>query len=189
MNCQQRFFPFFWLIICLWSCDDPDLPQDVEMALAKVPDQLDYNLHVKPILSDRCFACHGPDKNKQKGDLRLDLPVAYEKVSEETGRKALVPGKLAKSEVFHRIISTDPEVVMPTPESHLTLTAPEKAVLIKWIQDGAEYKPHWSLVAPQQPKVPVVKNKGWVRNPIDNFVLAKLEADSLKPNAEAAKKP
>jgi len=187
MNRQQRFFLFFWLIISLGSCGDPDLPQDVEMALAKVPDQLDYNLHVKPILSDRCFACHGPDKNKQKGDLRLDLPVAYEKVSEETGRKALVPGKLAKSEVFHRIISTDPEVIMPTPESHLTLTAQEKAVLIKWIQDGAKYKPHWSLVAPKKTIVPVVKNKSWVRNPIDNFVLARLEADSLKPNAEASK--
>src|SRR5215217_3082944 len=96
------------IIAGLWSCGDPNLPQDVAQAMKKLPAKVDYNLHVKPILSDRCFACHGPDKTKQKGDLRLDLPVAYEKVA-ESGLKALEPGNLAKSEVFHRIISTDPE--------------------------------------------------------------------------------
>lgn len=174
------------LTVVLWSCSEPYLPPEVTVALNKLPAKVDYNLHVKPILSDRCFACHGPDKNKQKGDLRLDLPVAYEKVA-ESGLKALVPGNLAKSEVFQRIISTDPEFMMPTPESHLTLTAAEKAVLIKWIQDGAEYKPHWSLVAPTKPVVPSVKNKAWPRNTIDKFILAKQEEKNLKPNPEANK--
>src|SRR5215217_8714349 len=96
------------IIAGLWSCGDPNLPQDVAQAMKKLPAKIDYNLHVKPILSDRCFACHGPDKNKQKGGLRLDLVSAYNKESKDTGRKALVPGNLAKSEVFHRIISTDP---------------------------------------------------------------------------------
>src|SRR5688500_8819632 len=92
----------------LWSCSsEPELPAEVAQALDQVPATVDYNLHVKPILSDRCFACHGPDKNKIKGDLRLDLASALDKAA-ESGRRALVPGSLAQSEVFHRIISTDP---------------------------------------------------------------------------------
>lgn len=171
----------------IWSsCADPELPADVELAMAALPAKIDYNQHVKPILSDRCYACHGPDKNKQKAELRLDLPVAYEKPA-ESGRMALVPGNLRKSEVFHRIISEDPEYMMPTPESHLSLTAEEKAILIQWIKDGAEYKPHWSLVAPEKPEPPEVKAKSWVKNPVDRFVLAKLEEKGLKPNPEAGK--
>jgi len=174
-------------IVMIGSCSsDSELPKDIQSAMANVPEKLDFNIDVKPILSDRCFACHGPDKNKQKGGLRLDLAIAYDKVT-ESGRKAIVPGNLEKSEMFHRLISNDPEVMMPTPESHLTLTAEEKAILIKWIKDGAEYKPHWSLVAPQQAQVPEVKNNQWGKNPIDNFVLAKLEAKGLKPNKEATK--
>ena len=170
----------------LWACAEPELPADVEQAMANVPAPLDYNLHVKPILSDRCFACHGPDKNKQKGDLRLDLPVAYEKKG-DNGRFALVPGSLAKSEVFHRITSNDPEYMMPSPESHLSLTAEEKAIIIKWIKEGAEYKPHWSLVAPKKAEIPKIKNKDWAKNPIDQFVLSKLESKGLRPNGEATK--
>jgi hypothetical protein len=174
-------------IVLIASCStEPDLPQDIQAAMTNVPEKLDYNLHVKPILSDRCFACHGPDKAKQKGGLRLDLAVAYDKET-ESGRKAIVPGNLNKSDMFHRIISNDPEVMMPTPASHLTLTADEKAVLIKWIKEGAEYKPHWSLVPPEKSELPEVKNEKWVKNPIDNFVLAKLEAKGLGPNKEASK--
>ena len=186
MKWNRKLIGPLFLLLSLWSCSEPELPQDVELAMAELPDQIDYNLHVKPILSDRCFACHGPDKNKVENDLRLDLPAAHNKKA-ESGRFALVGGNLAKSEVFHRIISTDPEFIMPTPESHLTLTAAEKAILIKWIKDGAEYKPHWSLVAPQKPVLPKVKNDAWTKNPIDRFVLAKLEAKGLKPNPEASR--
>ncbi|KAA5545780.1 DUF1553 domain-containing protein [Adhaeribacter rhizoryzae] len=186
MNHPAKYLGLLVLLLNLWSCSEPELPQEVKLAMAKIPAKIDYNQHVKPILSDRCFACHGPDKNKVENDLRLDLPTAHEKKA-ESGRFALVGGNLAKSEVFHRIISTDPELVMPTPESHLTLTAKEKAILIKWIQDGAEYKPHWSLVAPQKTKLPKVENIAWVKNPIDRFVLAKLEEKQLKPNPEASR--
>lgn len=182
---KNRYLLLFCTLF-FWSCTEPELPADVEEEMAHIPATVDFNLHVKPILSDRCFACHGPDKNKQKGDLRLDSPIAYEKEA-ESGRMALVPGSLANSEVFHRIVSNDPEYMMPTPESHLSLTAEEKAVLIKWIQDGAEYKPHWSLVAPEKPEVPKVKSTAWVHNSIDNFVLAKLENKGLTPNKEASK--
>jgi hypothetical protein len=187
----MKRFPSPWRIIVLaiaglWSCSEPDLPSEVAQAMTTLPDQVDYNTHVKPILSDRCFACHGPDKNKQKADLRLDLPLAYDKVA-ESGRRALVPGNLAKSEVFQRIISSDPQYIMPTPESHLTLSAQEKAILVKWIQDGAQYQPHWSLVAPKKPALPRVKNKAWIKNSIDHFVLAKLEEKGLQPTSQASK--
>jgi hypothetical protein len=176
-----------FFIAAIGSCSsDPELPADIQAAMKNLPDKLDYNLHVKPILSDRCFSCHGPDKNKQKGGLRLDLVAAYDNKA-ESGRRAIVPGNLDKSEMFHRLISSDPEYMMPTPESHLSLTAEEKAILIKWIKEGAVYKPHWSLVVPQEAEIPTVKNAKWVKNPIDNFVLAKLEAKGLRPNQEATK--
>src|SRR5207237_3629397 len=132
------------VVFLLDSCSTPTLPDEVETAMQQVPDEVDFTYDVKPILSDRCFACHGPDKAKKKAGLRLDTPDAFDKQC-EGGRKAIVPGDLAASDVFHRIIATDPDVVMPTPDSHLSLSAQEKAVLIKWIQQGAEYKPHWSL--------------------------------------------
>jgi hypothetical protein len=167
------------------ACSSLDLPAEVEQAMVEAPEEVDYNLHVKPILSDKCFACHGPDQKKQKGDLRLDAAhFAYEKRS-ESGRRAISPGKAAGSELVYRILSTDPELLMPSPESHLTLTPVEKATLIKWIEQGAEYKPHWAFVAPQKPEVPKVKNKEWAKNEIDYFVLNRLEKEGLQPSPEA----
>ncbi|RYF57692.1 MAG: DUF1549 domain-containing protein, partial [Cytophagaceae bacterium] len=154
-------------------------PADVLAAELNVPEKVDYNLHIKPILSDRCFACHGPDKNKQQAGLRLDTPEGAYAALEKSGKKAIVPGDLASSELFHRITSTDPDEMMPTPKSNLTLSAEEKAMLIRWVEQGAEYKEHWSLVAPTAPEVPEVKNDPWVRNDIDRFVLAKLNEKKL----------
>ncbi|MGA0559426.1 DUF1553 domain-containing protein [Larkinella sp. VNQ87] len=162
-------------------------PAELVAVESKLPEKVDYNLHVKPILSDRCFACHGPDKAKQQAGLRLDTPEgAYEALA-ESGKTAIVPGNLAKSEAYHRIISDDPEYRMPTPESNLVLTTEEKALLVRWIEQGAEYKPHWSLIAPQLAEVPKVKNEKWAKNEIDHFVLKKLEEKGLTPNPEADK--
>jgi len=123
--------------------DLPKLPADVAAEYRKINTPMDYNQHVKPILSDKCFACHGPDKAKQKAGLRLDQSTgAYGLLPESPGKVAVAPGKLAKSEMFHRIISADPEYKMPTPKSHLALSAKEKAYLIKWIEEGAVYQPH-----------------------------------------------
>jgi hypothetical protein len=161
-----------WLTACQTSVDKP---ADIVAAEANLPEKVDYNLHVKPILSDRCFACHGPDKAKQQAGLRLDTPEgAYEALA-KSGHTAIVPGNLAKSELVSRIISTDPEEMMPTPKSNLSLTAEEKAMLIRWVEQGAEYKQHWSLIAPTLPEVPKVKDEQWVKNDIDRFVLAKAE--------------
>ena len=102
------------------------------------------------------------------------------------GKVAIDPGSLRNSEVFRRILSTDPDVMMPTPESHLSLTAYEKAVLIQWIQDGAEYKPHWAFVKPELPEIPSIDNEDWAVNPIDHFVAAKLAEKKLSPAPEAS---
>lgn len=138
-----------------------------------------YNRDIRPILADNCFACHGPDSASRKGDLRLDRPDAA------ASMKAIIAGKPGESGVIHRIMSKDPEEVMPPPATKKVLTARQKELLHKWIATGAEYQPHWSFIPPVRPAVPKVKNAQWVRNPIDAFVLAKLEAAGLSPAPEA----
>lgn len=164
-----------------------DIPADVQLAMDRLPGKLDYNIHVKKILSDKCFSCHGPDAKKQKAELRLDIAdAAYNKVT-ESGLKAINPSTIAKSEVAHRILSNDKEYSMPTPASHLSLSVEEKAILLKWIEQGAEYKPHWAFVAPEKADPPKVKQESWVKNEIDRFVLNRLEKEGLSPSAEADK--
>ena len=188
MNHRLHFFLLLATSCCLYSCS-PDLPKDVAQAYKELPAHLDYNLDVKPILSDKCFACHGPDKAKQKASLRLDLPAyAYAPLPENPGKVAIAPGNWKGSEVFYRILSPDPRVRMPTPASHLNLSAKEKAVLVRWIDEGANYQPHWAFVRPEKQTPPVIKNKNWpVRDPIDNFILAKLETENRSPSPEADK--
>lgn len=173
-----------WLTACHSSVEKP---AEIVAIEATLPAKVDYNLHVKPILSDRCFACHGPDRAKQQAGLRLDTPEgAYEALA-KSGHTAIVPGNLAKSELVNRIISTDPDVMMPTPKSNLSLTTEEKAMLIRWVEQGAEYKEHWSLIAPTLPEIPKVKDEKWVKNDIDRFILAKQEAKGLSHAPEADK--
>ncbi len=151
-----------------------------------VPDVVDFNFHVKPILSDRCFKCHGPDDRPRKAGLRLDRQQAA--LSElPSGHRAIVPGKPGRSELVSRITSTDPAVMMPYAGSRLTLDEREKAVLIRWIEQGAEWKPHWSFIPPTRPAVPEVKTSSWSRNDIDRFVLATLESKGLTPSPEASR--
>lgn len=152
-----------------------------------LPAHIDYNLHVKPILSDKCFLCHGPDKNEgQKAGLNLSTREGA-LAALTSGKHAIVPGKLAKSELYFRITTPDEEMMMPKKGSNRVLTDYEKAVLIKWIEQGAEYKPHWAFIAPVKLDVPAVKNKQWVKNEIDAFVLQKLESNELQPSPEADK--
>ncbi|MDN5203694.1 DUF1553 domain-containing protein [Fulvivirgaceae bacterium BMA10] len=176
-----------FLSVVVLSCGT-ELPEEVAEAYDKLPKTLDFNADVKPILSDKCFLCHGPDKAKQQADLRLDLKEsAYGELVNSPGKRAITPGKLKRSEVYHRIISEDPEYLMPTPKSNLKLSAYEKAVLVKWIEDGAEYKPHWAFVKPEKKDPPEVKNVAWTKNPIDNFIASKLESKNLSPSIEAEK--
>lgn len=182
-----RILKYFCFILFLISCS-PELPEDVQAAYEELPEALDFNIHVKPILSDKCFACHGPDLAAQKAGLSLHDPeMAFASPKDSPGKVAIKPGSLRKSELFHRIISEDTEYRMPSQESNLTLTPREKAILIKWIEDGAEYKKHWAFIPPQKHEIPKVKDKSWTKNPIDHFVLSKLEQEGIKPSPETDK--
>jgi hypothetical protein len=173
-------------VIIFQACgpEKKSFPEDIE---ARLPETVDFNLHVKPILSDRCYACHGPDANKREADLRLDQPEAAYAALKETKGHAIVPGDVDDSELYHRIVAQDPEVVMPPPESNLKLTEYEIAVLTRWIEQGAEYKPHWSFIKPEKTTPPEVANNGWVKNDIDRFVLTKMEQNQLEPALQAEK--
>jgi len=169
------------ILLVLFASCGVDKPKEVRLAEEKLPEVIDFNYHIKPILSDRCFACHGPDKNKQKGDLRLDnAESAYAALSSGNGI-AIKPGNLNKSRVYHRIVSDDPELVMPPPESNLALTAEDIAYIAKWIEQGAEYKPHWAFTKPEKGKVPKAA-EGWANNDIDRFIAAKLEEKNIDPS-------
>ena len=151
----------------------------VAVQTAGADDAILYNRDIRPILTDMCFPCHGPDSAARKGDYRLD------RRDDAIGKKVIVPGKPDESEMMRRILSADAEEVMPPPAIKKTLTAKQKDLLKKWIASGAEYQPHWSFIAPVRPALPKVKNETWAKNPIDRFVLAKLEAAGLTPAAEA----
>lgn len=170
-----------------------DKPMELALAMDELPEELDFNYDVKPILSDKCFACHGPDAKKQKAGLRLDTEEgAYKalKNSEKLPkgvRHAIVSGDLAESEVYHRLIAQDPELKMPPPSSNLTLSVKEIAILTRWIEQGAKYKPHWSFIKPEKAKIPEPKQAEWARTPIDHFILDRLEKEKLSPSAEAGR--
>ncbi|WP_281987207.1 DUF1553 domain-containing protein [Aquimarina aggregata] len=176
------------ILTIVFSCGGPDIPETIALEYKELPDKLDFNQDVKPILSDKCYLCHGPDKAKISAGLQLhSAETAFSELPESPGKCAIDPGSLKKSEMFYRIISEDPKIIMPTPESHLTLTAKEKAILIKWIEDGAEYKDHWAFIPIEKTDPPKVKAKELVRNPIDNYVLSKLEKHQLSFTKEADK--
>ena len=182
------FTVLFYLLCVFYSCTDIELPEPIQQAYEGLPKEIDYNHHIKPILSDKCFICHGPDKAKVKAGLQLHLPeFAFSELEGSPRKFAIIPGNLKQSQLVHRIISDDPDVVMPEPESHLTLSDHEKALLIKWIDEGAEYNEHWAFLPPKWPKIPQVKLKEKVANPIDNFILAKLEEEGIQPNNKANK--
>lgn len=155
---------------------------------AALPEEIDFNYHIKPILSDRCFACHGPDANKREAGLRLDLEVdAFAALGEEKDHYAIVPGKPHKSGVYARITSTKQDLMMPPPESNLKLSKKEIALITRWIEQGAAYKPHWSFIKPEKPEIPQMDDRTWGRNEIDAFIQAKMLANDLKPSGEAGK--
>lgn len=163
----------------------PDLPGDVAEEYARLPQYIDYNFHIKPILSDRCYACHGPDELARKADLRLDLESAA-KAKLSSGHYALSGGRLQNSTVYHRIVSTDESYMMPPPESKLELSSREKAMLVKWIRQGAEYKPHWAFIPPEKSSVPEKPEPQWlVHNEIDLFIQKKLKPLGLSPSPPA----
>lgn len=151
-----------------------------------IPEKVDFNLHVKPILSDRCFKCHGPDANKVEGGLSFAVKEkAFTALGENKDHYAIVPGNIRQSALIDRIFSEDPQFIMPPPESNLMLEPYEKEILKKWIEQGAEWKEHWAFTPPSEVEIPKVVNKTWARNPVDHFILSKLEARKITPSPPA----
>lgn len=153
-----------------------------------IPETISYNLHIRPILSENCFACHGPDANKRESGLRLDREEdALSALKEQPDRHALVPGNPDASDAYHRILSSDQNERMPPPSSNLSLTDNQIQLIEKWILQGAEYEPHWAFVPPKKAELPEVRNNGWAQNELDYFVLAATEEAGLSPNGPADK--
>jgi len=148
------------------------------------PEPVRFGRDIRPILSDRCFKCHGPDPASRQEELRLDL--REEAVADRGGYAVIVPGDPEASELWQRIDAHDPDDLMPPADSNKKrLTAEEKELVRRWIADGAVYEKHWAFVPPERPELPPVRNVAWVRNEVDRFVLARLEAAGLAPSPEA----
>ncbi len=151
----------------------------VGIAPARANDPIDFGRDVRQILSDNCFLCHGPDEATRQADLRLDVRA------EAIEYGAIAPGQLNDSQLWARITSDDPDLVMPPPNSGKQLTGQEQQTLRRWIEQGAKYSQHWAFAPPVRPKLPEVSDPTWVRNPIDRFVLKKLEQHGLEPSPQA----
>ncbi|MEI6236067.1 MAG: PSD1 and planctomycete cytochrome C domain-containing protein [Planctomycetota bacterium] len=149
-----------------------------------VPEIVRFNRDVRPILSNNCFYCHGPDEKKRSAKLRLDEFAGA--TADHQGTRAVVPGHPEQSELIKRLTTTDPEELMPPPKSQRpALTATQVAILKKWIEQGAKYEGHWAFVPLSSDAPPPVKNAVWVKNPIDAFILSRLEKERITPSPEA----
>ncbi|PIB39420.1 PSD1 and planctomycete cytochrome C domain-containing protein [Maribacter sp. 4G9] len=156
-----------------------------EYATLALPETVDYNFHIKPILSDKCYTCHGPDANKRKAGFRLDVQEsALSELPESPGHFAIVPKNLRASKAYLAIISDDPTVQMPPADSKLALSAYEKKLIKKWIEQGAQFEKHWAYIQPQKIALPKTLNT-WGNNEIDAFVLKKLEEQNMLPSKKA----
>ena len=165
------------LLLIGWPCAS---------TIAAPAGKINYDRQIRPILSNNCFKCHGPDGQERKAQLRFDTPDGP-LAAGESGKKAVVPGKPLESELVRRILSPDPDQQMPPPDSNKKLSDAEKELLKNWIAEGASMELHWAFVAPRRPAVPAVSLLSWPRGAIDRFIVARLDAAGLKPNQDAEK--
>jgi mono/diheme cytochrome c family protein len=171
-----------WMI-AWFACGGAAFAQDAPSNEGK---RVDFTRDVRPILADRCYTCHGPDEQARTTELRLDRrESAFADLGD--GRRALVAGETATSELVRRITNDDPDERMPPPDAKRQLTPEQIETLVKWVEQGAAWDEHWSLVPPQRPEFPAVRNRAWPINGIDWFVLARLEREGLAPSPAAAK--
>ncbi len=168
-----------------WACLASALVwQAVLFAAPAAP--VDFNFQIRPLLADRCFPCHGPDAKSRKAKLRLDLREGA-LGTDKAGKAIIKAGDPAASEVVRRIFATDPDDLMPPPESKRSLSDEERELLRTWIAQGAEFKQHWAFLPVERVAVPAVSDRTWARNEIDAFVLNRLEREGLKPSPEASR--
>ena len=148
-------------------------------------EDLTYDRHIRPILAKHCFVCHGPDPDARQADLRLDqAESAYE---DRGGYAAIKPGDPAASELIVRVTTGDDDLRMPPSDSHSPLSSNQIELLTAWIRGGAKYEAHWAFVPPKRPAIPEVDNAAWCRNPIDRFVLARMNSNGLSPSPQASR--
>jgi len=175
----------FCVIVGLIAVAASDIVLAAEVGESK--STVNFDREIRPILSQNCFACHGPDEQSRQADLRLDLKSGAFGEG-ESGELAIVPGSAEDSELFRRLISDDEDLLMPPPDSHKHLTKAEIELIRTWIDEGAEWEPHWAFVTPTSPALPEVNNSLWSRDPLDRFVLARLEKEGLSPSEEASRR-
>ena len=167
-----HFFVALMISVFIFSCDSAGTSRE----------DITYNSHIRPILSDKCFKCHGPDANKRKSGYRLDTEEgAFAALKDHKNKFGIVAGHPEKSDVYLRITSTDPDYMMPPPESNLSLTQAEITMIEKWIKEGAPYQKHWAFIPLKETSVPEIDAK-WVYNEIDQFIFQKLEEKDLQPS-------
>jgi hypothetical protein len=152
---------------------------------APVPKHVEFNRDIRPIFSDTCFKCHGPDERQRKAKLRLDTKEGA--FANREGKFPIVPEHSERSEAYRRMTTSDPDDHMPPLKSNKVLTPRQIETVRRWIDQGAEIQPHWAFIPPTRPELPAVQRKSWPRNGIDYFILARLEAEGLKPSREADK--
>jgi hypothetical protein len=185
---KKLYYLIFALVVFVFAIIQACRNNADVVSQEKLPEQVSYNFDIRPILSDNCFACHGPDANTREAGLRLDIAAdAYKALTEHPSAHALVPGKPALSELFLRISTKDTTLMMPPAGSNLKLTAHQIKLVEKWIKQGAAYEPHWAFTAPRKPELPQVQHQEWVNNEIDYFILEKQEQKGITPNAQADK--
>ncbi len=151
----------------------------VAVPLAHSAPKIDFDREIRPLFSDKCFTCHGPDEKQRQAGLRFD--------TKDGGYRVLKPGDSAHSRLYERISAANPANRMPPAASGLSLTAAQIDLIKRWIDEGADWKTHWSYLPPQRPELPAVRRQNWTRNPIDFFILARLERENLAPSPEADK--
>src|SRR5262249_43843152 len=172
----ERWFVKAFLVVAMGILAAP-IP-----ARAAAPEPVSFNRDVRPILADTCFPCHGPDKAKRKVGLRLDTEEGA--LAARKGRRPVVPGHPEKSEPIRRIAAADQDERMPPTTSGRSLTPQQIVILRRWIAEGARWQPHWSLLPPVRPTLPPARDAAWPHNGLDYFILARLEAEGLKPSPE-----
>ena len=182
------YLGFSFLLGCLMMSCQAEVPEHIHSLYSDLPEQVDFNFHVKPILSDKCFTCHGPDEEARKANLRLDIEdEAFARLESGDG-KAFKKGHAMGSLAIKRMLNTDPEDMMPPPEANLPMSDKEVAMVSKWLDQGAEWKEHWSFISPQKIEPPTDVSDLWEStNEIDHFIYQAIKENDLGASPKASK--
>src|SRR6056297_98778 len=184
-------FGFCIAVVYAFAARTFDRSEDTYASM-KLPETVNYNFHIKPILSDNCYICHGPDANERKAGLRLDLEeTAFQELRDSPGEYAFIAGNSKESKAYWHMITEDAKEMMPPPDSKLYLNSYEKRLIEKWIEQGAKFQKHWAYLSPEKKEVPQIPSSDptsdWQQNEIDGFILEKLKEMNIRPSEKATK--